>query len=132
MLAAVAQNLEADLAFLQTRLNTLKTAMQRIKTYGQQPGQWSLEDLQTAYRTVSGQLAAIRQQYNRADLPPELLVRLDKVGDDVINAGRDLAAMTGKVVGGVATTAQMLPLLLVGVLIVAGIGLSKGTLTARV
>lgn len=127
MLAGLA-GYEEDLAFLQMKLNTLKQA---LVVATQRGDQIALEDVKTRYRTVLGQLDALRRSISGREMPAAFLQSLARVSDDIQRVGSQITGAAGKVVGGIGTTFQLLPLILVGVLVVAGIGLSKGTLGYR-
>lgn len=127
MLAGLA-GYEEDLAFLQMRLNTLKQAL-IVATQRGDPA--LIEDVKTRYRTILGQLDALRRSVSGREMPSAFMQSLARVGDEVTRVGSQITSTAGKVLGGVGTTFQLLPFILIGGLVVLGIGLSKGTLQYR-
>lgn len=120
---------DEDLAFLQMRLNTLRQALQNAVARGLTTA--TIEDLKTRYREISGRLATLRTEIANQEMPPQFLQTLAKIGDDVVAVGKQIVKAGGQIVGGVASTVSMLPLLLLGGLVVLGIGLSKGSISVR-
>lgn len=138
MLAGLA-GYDEDLAYLQGQLNTMKLALQRVQQYGEQPGQWTLEDIKTRYRALLGQLDSLRREVSGREMPSQFMLALSNFSDGVTKFGEQVAktaatvvASAGSVASGLGTTAKFLPLVLIGALVVLGIGLSKGTLSASI
>lgn len=137
MLAGLA-GYEEDLAYLQGQLSSMKAALQRVQQYGEQPGQWTIADIQTRYRTLLGRINTLRQEISGREMPSSFMLALSnfsdaalKFGGDVAKTAQTIVTAAGSVASGLGTTGKFLPLILIGALVVVGIGLGKGTLSYR-
>lgn len=128
MLAGLA-GYEEDLAFLQMRLNTLKQALV-VATQRGDPA--LVEDVKTRYRTILGQLDALRRSVSGREMPSAFMQSLARTSDDILRTGSQITGAVGGVLSGVGMTARLLPFILIGALVVLGIGFSKGSLGVQV
>lgn len=134
MLAGLA-GYEEDLAYLQGQLKTMQLALQQVKQYGEQPGRWTIADIQTRYRALTGQITQLRQEISGREMPSSFMLGLSNFSDAVLKFGSDVAktaqtvvVAAGSAAGGIGSTVKFLPFILIGALVVLGIGFNKGSL----
>lgn len=80
------------------------------------------------------EVAALNTQLSGAEMPAPVMLALADVSDAALGIAQDVGGVAGHVLqaaadvaAGAGSTARMLPLLLLGVVIVAGIAFYKGT-----
>lgn len=121
-------NLDAQLAQLQAQLKDLARSMTLAKQTGQAQ---ALEQFRAQYRVIASQLAALRVQASKADMPFAFMVALDKASDDAIAAGKQLGADVSDTLHTGVTLVKLLPWLIVGALVIIGVAVYKGALKVK-
>lgn len=121
-------DLQRRIIFLTTQLRIMATSARQAKERGDAAG---LQAVVALYRKVSAEAATLRQRANEADQPSAVMLALSDFSDASMAVAKELARDLGKVAGGVASAVGILPLLLVGVLVVVGVGLFKGSIRVR-
>lgn len=116
-----------DLSYLTTQLRIIAVSAQQAKARGDQA---DLNSIMNMYRQVAAMTRSLRASLP-SDAPSSFMVALDQFSDQALQVGKDAFGIVEDLGQGVGMTAKALPLILIGILVVAGIGLSKGTLSAR-
>lgn len=86
---------------------------------------------QEYFRSLQPTAAYYRQTY-KENPPADWLIALDKFADRVIGVADNVVSGLQSAYKGVTSAVGILPLLLVGLVTVVGVGLAKGSLSARV
>lgn len=80
---------------------------------------------------VLGYIRALREQIEGREMPSSFMRALDAFSDQALTVARDVGGVALDVGKGAASTVKILPLALLGIIAVLGIGLFKGTLSVR-
>jgi hypothetical protein len=119
---------EDQLAFLTSQLDAIAVSAQQAKARGDTA---DLQSIIALYRKVSAEAAALRGLADQAEQPSAFMQSLSAFSDQAVAVGKELGVDTGNVLSGIATTGKYLPLIVGGALVVAGIGLFKGSISVR-
>jgi len=92
----------------------------------------ALEQFRAQYRVLAAQLAALRIQASKADMPARFLLALDNFSDKVVETGRQLGADVSDTLSTAGTLVKLLPWLIVGALVIIGVAVYRGSLKVNV
>ena len=116
-----------DLSFLTSQLGTIAVAAQQAKARSDQA---DLDSLMRLYRQVATRTRNLRASLP-SDAPSSFMVALDSFSDQAIGVGKSAFGIVEDFGQGAASITKAIPLVAIGLLVVLGIGLTKGTLSAR-
>jgi hypothetical protein len=110
---------------LSSLLNRIGQLIAQYKTQGNDElaARWLVE-----YRGLQDAAAQARQSLSAGEAPSRVLLALDAVGDRALQLTNNIVKGAEGIIGGVATTARMLPLLLPLTLILAAFVIGGGGL----
>lgn len=124
---------EQKLDFLNQQIQAISVAATQAQARGDAA---DLQSLITLLRQAASDAAQLRGEVNAAEAPSSFMLALDQFSDSAISVASKLGNAAVNAVtdtlGAASTTAKTIPLLLVGIVVVLGIGLYKGSLSARI
>lgn len=113
---------EDRFTFLAQQMSAIATAMRQALARGDTT---DLDSLRTLLKKVVADARTLAGEASQAEMPSQFMLDLANLGDQATQLLQETA--TG--IGGLVSAA---PLIVVGLLVVLGIGLYKGTLSAKV
>jgi len=114
----VGETLDARVDFLQRQLHAISLATQQARARGDAA---AVVTLQSLYDKVRADVLALQKEALDADMPSAFMLKLDALGDQVLQAGAALKNAAVSAVGGIGTTLKYLPLILLLALVVVGL-----------
>jgi hypothetical protein len=114
----VGSTVDARLEFLQSQLHAISLATAQARARGDAVG---IANLKALYDKVRADVLALQRESLAAEMPSAFMLKLDALGDQVIQTGVALKDAAVSVVGGVGTTLKYLPIILVLALVVVGL-----------
>lgn len=120
---------EQKLDYLNQQLQAVATAATQAKARGDDA---DLANIVTLYRQLHDAAAQLRGEVNDAQSPSDFMVALDRFSDSAIAVAKQIGGTALDITQAAGTTAKIVPLLLVGLVVVLGIGFYKGSLSASV
>lgn len=123
-----ASDLQDRVTFLSQQLSAIGVAAQQAKARGDQA---DLVAIMAQYRNVAGQINILNSQIP-SGMPSDFMLSLSNLSDQLVQVGQEGFNLTAETARGLASSVNILPLLLVGIVAVLGIGLYKGSLSASV
>lgn len=124
---------EEKLDFLNQQIQAISVAASQAKARGDTA---DLQSLITLLRQASADAAQLRGEANQASAPSDFMVALDHFSDSAISVAKSIGGpavnAVSDVLGAAGATAKVIPLVLIGLVVVLGIGFYKGSISAKV